>query len=207
MEVRGLITAVAFLDIKKAFDSVSHELLLQKLADIGAEQTTLLWFYSYLIDRQHSVCIGTEQLGFLPLTSGVPQGSVLGSLLFLLYLNVLLKSSELFPDVFVDSFADDTTIDTSGKTRKEAVDRLNNALQFLQNWLNEHRLPINAQKRKAILITSQRPRGKCINDGSTPIMLNGEELEEVASICHLGVKFNHNLTWAEQFQSVARSMN
>ncbi|OQV14724.1 hypothetical protein BV898_11096 [Hypsibius exemplaris] len=145
----GGVTAVAFLDLRKAFDSVCHTTLLHKLQAVGVDHTALAWFHSYLTDRCKRVQTEAGLSDLLPTTSGVPQGTVLGPLPFSLYVNeMLLISPADLENCEAECFADDTTVEASGKTAEEVVVRLNASLHRISTELASLRLPTNAAKTK-----------------------------------------------------------
>ena len=140
---------VIYLDISKAFDKVNHERLTHKLRMAGFGGKLLQWFHSYLTNRNQHVTVLGATSNTLPVTSGVPQGSILGPLLFVLYVNDL-------PDAVTSSqvamFADDTKLFTTVK-REDDCKRLQSDLDNLQTWSLASGLPFNEKKCKSQRIT------------------------------------------------------
>jgi hypothetical protein len=116
-----------FCDLKKAFDTVDHKILLKKLAKIGVCEAALRWFESYLSNRFQYVCIGSSASNLLSIKIGVPQGSILGPLLFLIYINDLPSISEMLNFLF----ADDTTLLSSHSDINYLIDFVN--VEFQKN--------------------------------------------------------------------------
>nr|CAH7758402.1 unnamed protein product [Callosobruchus chinensis] len=159
---------LALYDISKAFDCVSHDLLMAKLEFYGIRGTQLKLLQSYLTDRKQYVCCNNKDSILLPVTSGVPQGSVLGPLLFLVYVNDLPSS---VPDkCFL--FADDTTI--LSRANSGGVDSLAQA----KKWFDANHLKLNEGKTQKIEFSSNKRADKC-----DPVKL-------------LGIVLDSSLTWA-----------
>ena len=155
-----LITAVIFLDLAKAFDTVDHNILLQKFDFYGLDQDTLSWFYSYLSDRKQRCFVNGVLSDSANITCGVPQGSVLGPLLFLLYINDLpycLKQST------TRMFADDTNISVTGTCFKDVQAPVNSNLEIVKEWLTANKLSINVTKAEYMLLASKHEIGNLVN--------------------------------------------
>ena len=129
----GLINAVLFIDLKKAFDTIDHNILLQKLTCYGFNKETIDLFRNYLSDRTQITVINNIRSDSRKVTCGVPQGSILGPLRFLIYINDL-PNSELVSDGRL--FADDTNLTFADSNPDKLISVLNDDLKTLQNWLN-----------------------------------------------------------------------
>ena len=128
----GCYVGALFLDLRKAFDTVNHTILLNKLSDVGVQTTSLRWFENYLEDRTQSVRLEDEISTPGVITCGVPQGSILGPLLFSVHVRDLPDQACLCE---VDQFADDTSMHTTSRSLDEIEYRLNNDLERIANWL------------------------------------------------------------------------
>lgn len=144
---RGNMTVALYLDISKAFDTVDHDILIEKLYSWGIRGLVLDWFTTYLKGRSQVVRIGDNISSPLKITSGVPQGSTLGPILFLIYANELLNlkiSGRIY------SFADDTALLFTAKTKSELINKINVDLHSLSAWFWKHKLYANLEKTKII---------------------------------------------------------
>ena len=151
----GLYTGVVFLDLKKAFDTVHHKVLLNKLQNIGVQGFELNWFESYLSNRQQVTKIGDFTSNPAFVNFGVPQGSILGPLLFTLYINSL-SSVITNNNAKVTLYADDTAIFVKGKSVSNINDIMNTEISKVANWLNENFLTLNVKKTKGMILCNSQ---------------------------------------------------
>ena len=136
------------MDFKKAFDLVNHEILLTKLKPYQLSSYTLNWFRSYLTDRKQQVQVGNDCSDYESVINGVPQGSILGPLLFIIYINDISQASKLFHLII---YADDTTIYSTlntFQTNNTENLNINDELEKISNWLKANRLSLNVSKSK-----------------------------------------------------------
>ena len=146
-----------FIDLRKAFDTVNHSILLSKMEHYGVRDTALEWFKSYLSNRKQYVYSNGESSQFKDITCGIPQGAVLGPLLFLIYINDLPNISKLL-QFFL--FADDTNIYYEAESSEQLEQVINKELKKLHTWLMVNRLSLNMDKTNFIMF---HPYNKPIN--------------------------------------------
>ena len=192
--------AVLFLDVSKAFDTVNHSLLLSKLHLLGLDPSAVLWFKSYLSDRSQVTCIdgSSSSPGFL--SSGVPQGSVLGPALFSIFINDL---PQMLPPDSTLLFADDTTIFLSGTDPQALNSSLQSRLDLANSWMEKNGLKLNASKTKCMLIHSPRKK----HCPSLNIHLSGQSIEQVRSFKFLGVLINDTLSWDDHINNIVSKVS
>ena len=149
------ITIGIFLDLSKAFDTVDHSILLDKLEYYGIRGITLKWFKSYLSDRKQIVKFYEYRSSMKTISCGVPQGSVLGPLLFLLYVNDIHRSSTLLSFIL---FADDTNIFNSHSDINTLITTTNEELKKVAEWLRANKLSLNIKKTQFIIFKAKNKK-------------------------------------------------
>ena len=187
-------------------NTLDHDILLGKLRYHGINGTSLDWFRSYLSNRKQYVEINNERSSCLDIKTGVPQGSILGPLLFLIYMNDIPNVSQAFRFIL---YADDTTlfstIEYSIPIRTSKADELLNQELFLVNeWLEINKLSLNIGKTKYMIF---HPHQKDIIDLTPRLIMNGIEIERVETFDFLGVTLDENLTWKPHTDKVATKLS
>ena len=187
----GVLNGLLLVDLRKAFDLVNHSILLSKLQIYGCSSSTVQWFASYLSDRFQCTNFKGTLSDPLPVSIGVPQGSILGPLFFLLFINDL----PLFlpQNSTLTMFADDTSITQSSSTILELNARLNRDASGVFAWANLKDMALNTSKTKSLLITTPQKFHR-LNDHSLKVMINGKLIEQVQHAKLLGVTLDCHLT-------------
>ena len=138
-----LFTAGTFIDLTKAFDSLDHSILLDKLSYYGVRDLPLHWLGSYLSKRSHYVSINDVNSDLISVSNGVPQGSILGPLLFNIYINDIVRSSETLKFIL---FVDDTAILLAGDNVNNLAVSMNAEIVHVLKWLTCNKLQLNFKK-------------------------------------------------------------
>ena len=174
----GNYVGMVLLDLQKAFDTVDHALMLEKLHAIGVDSVS--WFKSYLTDRSQCVEVGGMKSEFLPVSCGVPQGSILGPLLFLIYINDM----KISVDCNLSLYADDSALLFSHKNSSTIASRLSDELLRCKQWLVDNKLSLHVGKTECLLFGSNR-RLKKVNDFD--VLCDGNAVKRVFQAKYLGV--------------------
>ena len=191
---KGCPVDITYLDFQKAFDAVPHRRLLHKLNDLGIRGKVLRWVEAFLIDRKQRVVVNGTKSDWAPVGSGIPQGTVLGPTLFLLYVNDLPVSVESKTMLF----ADDTKMYRVANSQAER-DQLQVDLDKLGSWSEKWELPFNAAKCKSLHIGPNNPR-QVYNIKSIP-------LEQVTEEKDLGICIDENIKFRKQAANAASKAN
>ena len=194
---RKMFNLVVFLDLKKAFDTVNHDILVRKLELYGITGNALSMIKSYLTDRKQKCQLGDVITSESRVTCGIPQGSILGPLLFLLYINDL---PDCLRQVSPRLFADDTNLTAAGETIEEVELAMNNDLLRIKEWLLANKLSLNVAKTEFLLIGSDH---KLNNLDSQPcVNIGHDSIKQVQHSKVLGVEIDENLSWNKHIENV-----
>jgi len=190
-----------FVDLSKAFDTINHNILNAKLEHYGFPGLVLNWFIDYLSNRKQYVFFNRVSSSLLDIVCGVPQGSVLGPLLFIIYVNDIINWSETFN--FILS-ADDTNLFYSTKDAYDLILTVNSELSKLYNWLCSNKLSINVNKTNFILLGRSC---KLVRDHNFSISMSGVVLKQIACSQFWGVYINEALNWKSHTSYIANKIS
>ena len=191
----GKVPFSIFLDLSKAFDTLDHTILTQKLKHYGIKGCALKLLQNYLSNRKQYVELNNVKSEMCEIKTGVPQGSILGPLLFVIYVNDIYKASSILHALI---YADDTTLtanleDFSAKTRKDLANKINSEINKINIWLKANRLSLNIHKSKFMLYYKPPKRVPI------PVLkINNTEITSVDTFNFSGLLINTNLKRKQQ---------
>jgi ribonuclease P/MRP protein subunit RPP40 len=200
-----LLNGVVLLDLRKAFDLINHDILLQKLQLYKCSENTMKFFSSYLTDRNQCTTFKGKLSEKLPITTGVPQGSILGPLFFILFINDLPMS---ITESETDMYADDSSMTAVAKTVPELNDKLDTDMDNVDGWCGENGMAPNVPKTKSMLVTTWQKRASLPdNEKELCVKLKGQALQNVKTDVLLGTTINENLDWGQHIDNVVNKIN
>ena len=185
---RSAVTVAIYLDVSKAFNSVQHVTLLSKLRQMNLSQNALLWITSYLENRKQRTLVNSSYSNLIPVQQGVPQGSVLGPLFYIIYANDIAREIKASGYTF---YADDTVLYTQKKDLFLATKLLQNDLHRLSEWCLKNDVVINAEKTKVMFFGS---KVKIESMELPDFYINGANIERAKTYTYLGIKLDEQLT-------------
>ena len=195
----GKVVCAAFLDLRKAYDSLDHCTLLQRIEELGVAKSVLKWFQNYLTGRAHRVKLGEQFSSWRQMKGGVPQGSALGPLLFLIYMNALPLQ---IINGLLAQYADDTTLICSGSSVSDTAAVMCSQLQLVNKWIVDSKMQLNMQKSSVMWFRGSSRKKVVFPD----IVVNDIVLRQVDKQKYLGVMFDTRLSWTHQVSNVCKKM-
>ncbi|MCP4054789.1 MAG: hypothetical protein GY739_17445 [Mesoflavibacter sp.] len=196
-------TASIFIDLTKAFDTVQIPILLKKLEKIGIKGTELKWFNNYLKNRKSRCKIGNQSSNYSLSSIGVPQGSILGPILFIIYINDLPE----IVNEFINLFADDTMIAPSSHSEITLETKSNNIMSEVANWFKLNKLTLNPSKTRAILFNTNKNINLKINNTNILEINSKNTVHNDKTFKFLGFNIDEKLDFKAHIKIITNKLN
>ena len=201
----GEYVGVMFIDLKKAFDTVDHQILIHKLAYYGNRSSELVWFKSCLSSRSQFTRVNGVDSKVQNIGIGVPQGSCLGHLLFLLYIN---DRPKVINNAKVCMYADGTSLSSQNHSLYQLNRALNQDLKALDKWLRGNKLSLTVAKTHSMVIATKQKLAVLKSPTEhLNLYIHDKDLDGVQSIRHLGVHIDNTLDWKKHIQEVSKNIS
>jgi hypothetical protein len=192
---KDMLIGLLFIDLSKAYDSISHNQLINKLSNVGVKEKALKLLISYLNNRKQCVKLDTCFSNFEKIDYGVPQGGLISPLLF----NIFINDITLLPlKGKIVLYADDICLNYMDSDPDNIIEFMKHDLKILQLWFNNNTLTFNAKKTKFMLITSRAAKGINCN----PLIINNIEIERTYNFKYLGLHIDSHLTWHHHIKEI-----
>ena len=188
-------TKCVSLDLSKAFDTIDHEILLSKMDRLGMRGNVLNWFRSYLSDRKQFVVVNEAESAIKILNKGVPRGSIVGPVLFIIYMNDLSEFCIQSKPTF---FADDTTLLVTSPNKDLLNKIMAKELKVVNNWLATNKLCLNVGKTKCVSIKVKSPQN---------LFLDEMKIQECKTMKYLGVHIDNELKFLDHIDSLKKKLS
>ena len=195
-------TLVTFIDFKKAFDCVQHDLLIQKVKKLNLDGSTIKWLVNYLTHRQQKVLANNQYSDPMTVTQGVPQGSIIGPLLYIIYADDITK---LIKNCHVTLYADDTVFYSNGKSLNAAMKDMQKSLMALELWCNRNGIFMNVSKTKFMIFGSKVSLAK-VRQEEVKLFINKQPIARVHNYCYLGLTLDEQLNFEMHAQNTIRKV-
>lgn len=189
-----------FIDLSKAFDTINHKILLDKLRIYGIRGIAADWFSSYLSNRLQYVQLSNTKSKMLSINCGVPQGSILGPLLFIIYINDIINVSKLTTLIM---FADDTNLFFSDSNLNNLIEVVNSELDKISLWFKLNKLSLNVNKTNFIFFKASNSS----QFNNIDIKIDNISIEQVSNTKFLGIIINQSLSWKDHIQLIRQKIN
>lgn len=199
-----LWTSGIFLDLSKAFDTLDHKILIDKLDYYGIKNNSLKLLSNYLQNRLQCTNFNNTISTLLPISHGIPQGSILGPLLFILYINDISETSKIFSFIL---FADDTNLLASGYDQNLLLSEINKDLNIIGDWLKANKLSLNIKKTEDMLFTTYQRKRYRNQNLINEITLQEGHIKPVTQTQFLGTTITECLSWKPFFEQQALKAN